>query len=249
MAEPDRTHRFLESLPRVKRDDSFRFRCAPSVVCFNECCADLDLTLSPYDVLRLRRCLNMSSRQFLQEFTRIGRDPTTGFPCVSLGMRDDERGSCPFVGDEGCSVYADRPGACRAYPLGRGAGVGEGNQVSEQYVLLHEEHCKGFKEDQSWTVEAWLRDQGMDEYILCNDTYLRLTSRWSRHGRSLTREQFAVVFLALYRLDEFSRFIQHHGLFDGIALPESRKAAVLGDETERLSFAIEWIETVAGEPY
>ena len=30
---------------------------------------------------------------------------------------------------------------------------------------------------------------------------------------------------------------------------ESRKAAVLGDETERLFFAIEWIETVAGEPY
>ena len=116
-------------------------------------------------------------------------------------------------------------------------------------MLLHEEHCKGFKEDQSWTVEAWLRDQGMDEYILCNDTYLSLTSRWSRHGRSLTRERFAVVFLALYRLDEFLRFIQHHGLFDGIVLQESRKAAVLEDETERLSFAIEWIETVAGEPY
>ena len=67
-------------------------------------------------------------------------------------------------------------------------------------------------------------------------------------GRRLTKEQLAVVFLALYRVDEFLRFIEHHRLFDGMKLAESRRIAVLEDEVERLGFGIEWIETVAREP-
>lgn len=248
MIEPELTRRFLAKLPRVQIDESFRFGCSPTVVCFNECCADLSLTLSPYDVLRLRRSLQMPSRQFLQGFTRTEPDPTTGFPCVSLRMNDDDRRSCPLVRESGCSVYADRPGACRTYPLGRGAEVGEDDQISEQYVLVQEEHCSGFQSGPWWTVENWLRDQGMDEYVLCNDRYLRLTSRWSKRGQRLTKEQFAVVFLALYRLDDFPRFIQRHDLLDGARLSPSRKTAVLEDERERLDFAIEWIEMVAGAP-
>jgi Fe-S-cluster containining protein len=186
----------------------------------------------------------MTSREFLQGFTRVEADARGGFPCVFMTMRDDERHSCPMVRDSGCSVYADRPAACRAYPTGRGVGVEEGGLISEQFVLVREEHCRGFEAGPSWSIEKWLRDQGVDEYLPYIDSYSRLTARWSEDGRSLRKEQFALVFLALYRLDEFPRFIEHHGILDGLKLSVARKSSILEDEAERLSFAIRWIESL-----
>ena len=87
----------------------------------------------------------------------------------------------------------------------------------------------------------------MEEYLPYIDSYSRLRSRWNEHGRSLTKEQFALVFLALYRLDEFPHFIEHHDLLDGFELSESHKALILEDEAQRLSFAITWIEAVGNE--
>ena len=36
--------------PVELRDDStFQFRCHPGIACFNACCKDIDITLTPYD--------------------------------------------------------------------------------------------------------------------------------------------------------------------------------------------------------
>ena len=35
----------------------FSFACHPDVPCFTKCCSDLDLALTPYDVLRLKNRL------------------------------------------------------------------------------------------------------------------------------------------------------------------------------------------------
>jgi len=45
-------------------------------------------------------------------------DKNLQYPVILLQMRDNEKKSCPFVTAEGCSVYPDRPWACRMYPLG-----------------------------------------------------------------------------------------------------------------------------------
>jgi Fe-S-cluster containining protein len=37
---------------------------------------------------------------------------------VKLSMGRDEGHRCPFVTDKGCSIYEDRPEACRLYPVG-----------------------------------------------------------------------------------------------------------------------------------
>lgn len=38
----------------ITADASLCFACHPQVPCFNECRRELDLALSPYDVLRLK---------------------------------------------------------------------------------------------------------------------------------------------------------------------------------------------------
>ena len=40
----------------------FRFACHPGVVCFTECCRDLKLLLTPYDVIRLKNRLGLQFR-------------------------------------------------------------------------------------------------------------------------------------------------------------------------------------------
>jgi len=62
----------------------FRFSCSPEAVCFNECCRDLNQALTPYDVLRLKRKLGISSQHFLQQYTRRHAGPGSGLPVVTL---------------------------------------------------------------------------------------------------------------------------------------------------------------------
>jgi len=89
-------------------------------------------------------------------------------------MVDDGRGSCPFVEKKGCRVYSDRPGACRTYPLGRGAYRTADDCLHEVFVLLQEPHCQGFSHGRSFTVPTWQEDQGLEEYNSHNDLLLTI---------------------------------------------------------------------------
>ncbi len=86
-------------------------------------------------------------------------------------MVDDGRASCPFVGNEGCRVYNDRPGACRTYPLGRGASL-EAQGDKALHILIREPHCHGFAEEREQTLNQWQNDQDLQEYNRYNDEML-----------------------------------------------------------------------------
>ena len=84
----DASRELLDSLPELKPDETFCFDCNPDVPCFNRCCAELTLPLTPYDVLRLRRNLGIGSEEFLGTFTTMRSFPDTGFPLPMLRMLD-----------------------------------------------------------------------------------------------------------------------------------------------------------------
>jgi hypothetical protein len=50
-------------------NDRFRFACHKDLPCFTACCANLDLVLTPYDVIRLRTRLGLPSEDFLKKYT------------------------------------------------------------------------------------------------------------------------------------------------------------------------------------
>lgn len=233
--------RLLSELPRIARDESFAFACHPGISCFNACCSDLDLLLSPYDLLRLRRGLGLSSRELLEQHTRMERAPDNGFPLPYLRMRDDARQSCPFVRDSGCSIYDNRPGPCRYYPIGRGAGLDENDELIEELVLIREGHCHGFEEDKRWTVDTWTTDQGLEPYNRLNDRTMRLMCAWGDHG-SLDESQFGMVVLALLRIDDFGEFLRDKQWFTRLDLPAGEREAILDNEEVRLLFAHDWLE-------
>ena len=101
-------------------DTPLKFRCHKDVKCWNVCCGNIDITLTPYDILRLKNRLNMKAADFLAQYTRMELHDKSGLPMVIMDMpRFDHH--CPFVKPvTGCTVYKDRPATCRYYPIGQG---------------------------------------------------------------------------------------------------------------------------------
>ena len=155
--------------------EAFTFACHPGVPCFTECCRDLRLVLTPYDILRLKNRLGLASGAFLDDYTELQLGEHNGFPAVFLRMGTDERRTCPFVTPQGCRVYEDRPGACRIYPVGRGASKNESQgPTREIFFVVREPHCQGFQEPTEWTVGDWSKDQGLEHYNYFNDLWMEI---------------------------------------------------------------------------
>lgn len=203
MSEPET--QLPEHIHPLADGESFAFACHPGVPCFTECCRELELALSPYDVLRLCRELGMPSSEFLDNYAIIECGQTDPFPRVYLGMVDDGRASCPFVTDKGCRVYGGRPAPCRTYPLGRGAWRDGSGCCHAFYVLQREMHCRGFAEQAEQTVEQWIAGQGIDEYYQANDMLIPLLHHATlKQGYRPTGEQQDLYLTTLYNLENFS---------------------------------------------
>ena len=107
------------------------------MACFNECCRNLNQFLYPYDILRLKKKLGLTSGEFLERYTTQHIGPESGLPIVTLKTADAERLTCPFVTEKGCRVYSDRPASCRTYPLVRAIARNRGTgRVREHFMLI-----------------------------------------------------------------------------------------------------------------
>jgi Fe-S-cluster containining protein len=234
---------FVEAFRRLQLDDTFQFACQAGMACFNGCCRDLNQYLTPYDILRLKHGLHLSSQQFLDQYTQSHIGPRSGLPVVSLKMMEAENLNCPFVSPSGCTVYEDRPGSCRTYPLARMAARRPGQPgCQEFYVLIQEAHCLGLTQARQWTVTQWKKDQGLDIYNEMNDLMLDILSlkRWGK--RNLTADEKDLFCLACYDLDKFRGLTFEKRLWEGAALSEDRVEAIREDDVALLRFAIEWIK-------
>ena len=228
---------------KLSADDSFQFACGPHVPCFTECCAKLELMLTPYDCLRLKNRLGITSGEFLDAYAAVRWRTAHGFPEVLLNMNPEGERRCPFVTPQGCSLYEDRPAACRIYPLGRASTSHpmDGSR-REFYFTVREEHCRGFEETRQWTVREWLSDQGLEEYNRLNDLLMELYVLKSR-GRAVPLEEkhLQMFFMACYNTEKFRDFIFNSPFLQRFDLKESLVGALRTNDTELLEFAFRWL--------
>lgn len=241
----------MEDLLRpMAAEESFQFECAPRVACFNACCRDLVQALTPYDVLRLRRALGLSSGRFLAQFTRRHTGPGSGLPVATLVPADQGRRPCPFVTESGCRVYPDRPASCRIYPLVRSVSRSrETGELAESFYLLREPHCRGFEEPTRQRVDEWVTRQGLCDYNRENDRLLDLIAlKNSRHPRPLSSATGDRIFTALYDPDEFRAKLAGGRLPGGVALLEQFPDAARGEDLALLHAGLTWARRLfAGE--
>ena len=119
------------------------------------------IILSPYDVMRLARAADLSTREAIERFT-IRRGSI-------LKFTDD--GACVALKGARCGVHRGRPLACRLYPLGLER-IEESH--GEKFVTLEPAAGSlgvyGFDGD----VDSFLEAQGVGDYLAANARYASL---------------------------------------------------------------------------
>ncbi len=224
-------------------DEEFCFACHPGVPCFTQCCQQLDLVLTPYDVLRLKNRLELHSGVFLEKYVIIEWDESEPFPLCYLTMIDDGQASCAFVSPQGCTIYEDRPGSCRTYPVGRGARQGSDGSVEELCVLIREPHCQGFQQNQTQTPKQYFQSQGLESYNHFNDKVLTLLKHERiQEGFRPDKQQLDQFILALYNLDMFRQEIADGRITLNSSMNASQLQGLAGDDEEMLNIGIEWLQ-------
>lgn len=225
----------------------FQFRCHKDVKCFTRCCRGIRITLTPYDILRLKNRLELSSEDFLAIYTTPGLLEKTDLPLVSLKLLDDEQESCPFVRDDGCLIYEDRPTACRYYPLGAASlSHKEGADDQGFYFFVHEPHCLGFEEKKQWTVEEWRKDQGVDIHDDINAEWTDLIVRKRSFPSTiqLTEKSKQLFFMVSYNIDPFKRFVFESTFIERFKVDPETVKIIKEDEIALLKFGLKWLKDI-----
>lgn len=232
---------------RVGLDSRFKFRCHPEVPCFTQCCRGIQIILTPYDVIRLKNRLGLSSEEFLAIYTEPHIMEKTDLPVVTLKLLDDAKESCPFVRDEGCLVYHDRPTTCRYYPLGVAALTHkEGADDEGFYFFVNEDHCRGFEEDKTWTVAEWRKDQGVDRHDEINAEWTDLVVRKRSFPQNikLTEQSKQMFFLVSYNIDKFREFVFNSSFLERYDIDAATLEKIRDDEVELLNFGMRWLKFI-----
>ena len=232
-----------ENFIPLSPDDKFRFSCTSCFSCFNECCRDLNQYLTPYDILRLKNSLGISSGMFLKTYTSNHTGPETGLPVISLKTDSASGSICPFVIPSGCKVYKDRPSSCRTYPLARLVSRNrESGMLSVYYMVIKETHCLGFNNGKEQTVREWIIEEEIEPYNRMNDMLMEIISLKNQTIPGELDIKSGYLFrTALYDLDAFKAYLfSDEEELD--SLSDSDLKELKHKDTALLEFAFSWIK-------
>lgn len=238
---------------QLKPADSFCFGCHRGVSCWNACCHGADVTLTPYDILRLSRYLGVRPAEFLERYTVPAVHEASDMPVAKLKMSgDDGKGACSFMVPEGCSVYADRPLTCRYYPLGLVSHkLKDADKKEDFHFLVKETHCKGHLEAKTQTVEEFRREQGVADYEAINrgwiDILMKLAS-WKSiggpMGKAPSLQARQMFFMVSTDVDRFRRFVCETRFLQVYEIAPDALARIKTDDTALLQLGFDWLKNV-----
>lgn len=232
----------LREAPRLTLDDTLTFRCQKDLDCFTKCCADVSVVLTPYDVLRMKKALKIDSSEFLDRYTILTCSRKNNLPIVLLKMNPDDK-RCPFVTEQGCSVYAHRPWACRMYPLGLAEPEVPNPSEKGFYFVIREEQCHGHGQGSPCRLRDYIAAQGIEAFEMMGASFGRLmTNPFWQKGDPLTAEQAAMYVMACFDLDRFRRFVFDTRFLELFDVDETRQEVLREDDEELLEFAMQWLQ-------
>jgi Fe-S-cluster containining protein len=246
--------RLLEGKQTLAVGQHFPFTCHPGVPCFNACCADVNIILTPLDVLRLARKAGLHTREFLDLCTLNPITKDLQLPIVMLKMKDEPEKRCPFLEPQGCGVYDHRPWACRMYPLGMAIPPARAGEEPEPiFFIFEDDHCQGRHQADAprWTADAWRRDQGVIAQDELETGFRELVSHpWFIGGRrQLDPRRMEMFHLACYDLDSFRSFVFETSFRDRFELDPELVSQIAVDDEALLRFAFHWLRfAIFGEP-
>jgi uncharacterized protein len=206
------------------------------------------MLLTPYDILRLKNRLGLSSGEFLKKYTYVHIDEKSSHPFAVLRMMDDEEAKCQFVTPEGCGVYEDRPANCRYYPVGKGIMIKDserGPAPYEYFFFIREPNCTGYEEDKEWTVDTWRKEQGVDVYDEMNKEWAEIQLRRDNEGQpKLDEKKQSLMYMASYDMDRFKKFVLESNLLDIFDIDSEEVEKIKSDEIALMKFGFKYMKYI-----
>lgn len=228
-------------------DDTFQFHCRKGIACFNKCCENIDILLTPYDVLRLKTRFGITAREFIDAYTVDFAMDGHGMPGLKLRTKEASN-ACINLTPEGCGVYADRPAACRYYALGLVSMRKKDASTEEDgYFVVKENHCLGHQEPVVQTVAEYRRDQGVDEYDEINREWRQIILKKRSSGPTVgkpSQRSLELFYLASYDIDGFRDFVASTGFNEVFDLDPAFMQELLQDDLKLLQFGFRLLKQV-----
>ncbi|HJX17025.1 MAG TPA: YkgJ family cysteine cluster protein [Acidiferrobacterales bacterium] len=235
----------------LEGDKVIQFQCRKGIDCWNACCSNIDISLTPVDILRLSRRLGISTTEFLMQYTFPYELEPNGIAGVKF--KPVENGSaCQFMRPEGCDVYSDRPTACRYYPVAL-LSMRRSDEYTDRnaYALVKEPHCHGHNEPRQLTIEEYRQEQGIVEYDELGRGWRQLVLKKKSSGPVVgtpSKRSLQLWFLACYDLDRFRDFIASTAFNEAYDIPWDEMQKILSTDDELMLFAFRFLrQTMFGE--
>lgn len=231
-----------QGLKVLKPEDHFQFACHDGLDCFTQCCQNINIFLMPYDIIQLKNGLQISSEEFLQQYT-ITLMGKNGLPAIILKMKNNDKKSCPFVTAQGCRVYDSRPWACRIYPL-----QPETTKITEKagkqyYSIMDVPFCLGFQENKVAKVKEWIDGQNIPIYIEMEELFKKITMNEFLNDKKIENKKIQeMYFMACYDIDRFRRFVFETSFLKQFEIEKNEIEKMKCDDTALYKFAMKWIE-------
>ncbi len=245
----DKTERIIPV--KLGMNSEFSFSCNKELACFGKCCKENHVILTPYDVIQMKQFLGLTSDEFLFLYTTLGKIEATDLPIPVIKPKEEAGAPCPFLTDDGCSIYEARPVACRYYPIGAGLFHNKDEAANKRFfAMINEPHCLGHGLSQVTTVRKWREDQGVVPYDEKNAGWIEIVLKRKSLGPFITipEKTLQMFFMASYNLDAFRRFVFGSKFLEIYVVSEEKQQEIERDDAALLDFAVSWLKaTLFGE--
>jgi len=235
-------------MPKILEPNTeIKFRCHKGISCWNACCKKADITLTPYDIVRLKQATGKDSSAVLNEHTVPFTMDADGVP--GLKLRTTDEGACLFMDEvNGCTIYENRPSSCRYYPLGN-LSMKKADQAHENqhFVLINEEHCKGHKEDHTQNIQSFREEQKVEEFDQHNIEYFQLILKKKSMGPGVgtpPEMSLQLFFMACFDQDRFRRFVASDAFKKNYTIDDATYEEVANDDVACMYFGFRLLRQV-----
>jgi hypothetical protein len=224
--------------------DTFRFRCRKGIACFNQCCENIDILLTPWDLVRMARRFGITTREAIDRYTVDFPMDGQGMPGLKLARKPGSA-ACVHLTPEGCGIYPDRPAACRYYALGTVAMRRKDSSTFEDtYFVVKEPHCLGHEEPHEQTIAEYRREQGIEPYDEANRAWREIVLKKRSSGPTVGKppaRSFELFFLASYDLDGFRAFALSERFASVFEVEAQTRERIAADDRACLDFAMRFL--------
>ena len=153
---------------KIGLDDPFSFSCNKC----GKCCINRDdILLSPLDLYRMSKKLNITPNEFVTQYGKAYIGDSSRMVIVRLKPQGSIK-RCPLLKDRKCSVHDAKPTVCAMYPIGRAFRMdsknSSSNTISTENIeyIFNGAHCGNAE---IHTVREWFDSFGIpikDEFFV-----------------------------------------------------------------------------------